>query len=119
MGTHRTLTALLLPAFLAGPAAPGFAAEPPYPTREIRLVVPFPPGGGNDAVARLVATRMQSALQQPVVIENRGGAGGTNGTDIVARARADGYTLLINNISLAINATLFPKLPYDTQKSLQ
>jgi len=115
---HSALLALLLPASLIGPA-PARAAEPPYPDREIRFIVPFPPGGGNDVVGRLVAGRLQEALGQSVLVENRGGAGGTTGTAIVAKAPADGYTLLINNISLAINATLFPKLQYDTLKSLQ
>src|SRR5262245_61339724 len=109
-----------LTAVLLLPAAAASAAEPPsYPNREIRLIVPFQPGGGNDVVARGVAGQMDRALRQPVVVENRGGAGGTTGTNLVARAPADGYTLLLNNISLAINATLFPKLPYDTLKSLQ
>jgi tripartite-type tricarboxylate transporter receptor subunit TctC len=80
--------------------------------------VPFPPGGGNDIVGRIVAQRLNEALGVPVVIDNRGGAGGTIGTDIVSKAPPDGHTLLINNISLAVNATLFEKLPYDTLKDL-
>lgn len=119
MGKPRSvLIAFLLPA-LAGAAAQATAAQSPYPDHEIRFIVPFPPGGGNDIVGRLVAGKLQEALGQSVLVENRGGAGGTAGTAIVAAAPADGYTLLINNISLAINATLFPKLPYDTLKSLQ
>jgi tripartite-type tricarboxylate transporter receptor subunit TctC len=118
MGTRRrTLVAVLLAGPLVAANAP--AAEPSYPNREIRFIVPFQPGGGNDIVGRIVARQLDQALRQPVSVENRGGAGGTTGTDMVARAPADGYTLLINNISLAINATLFPKLPYDTLKSLQ
>ena len=89
-----------------------------YPVRSIRFIVPFPPGGGNDIVGRIVAQHLQSALGQSIVVDNRGGAGGTLGTDIAAKAPPDGYTLLINNVSLAINATLFPKLPYDTLKDL-
>jgi tripartite-type tricarboxylate transporter receptor subunit TctC len=89
-----------------------------YPTRPIRLIVPFPPGGGNDIVARLVATRLGEALGQQVVVDNRGGAGGTIGSDIASKAPPDGYTLLLNNISLAVNHTLVPKLPYDTLRDL-
>lgn len=89
-----------------------------YPVRPIRFVVPFPPGGGNDTVGRIIAQKLQEALGQTVLVDNRGGAGGTIGTGIVAKAQPDGYTVLINNISLAVNATLFPKLPYDTLKDL-
>ena len=97
----------------AGAAAPGN-----YPARQIRFIVPFPPGGGNDVVGRIVAQHLQEALGQVIVVDNRGGAGGTLGTDLAAKASPDGHTLLINNVSLAINATLFPKLPYDTLKDL-
>ena len=89
-----------------------------YPSRPIRLIVPFPPGGGNDIVARLVAIRLGEALGQQVVVDNRGGAGGTIGSDIASKAPPDGYTLLVNNISLAVNHTLVPKLPYDTLRDL-
>ncbi len=89
-----------------------------YPSRPIRFIVPFPPGGGNDVVGRIVAQKLNEALGVPVVIDNRGGAGGTIGTDITSKAPPDGHTLLINNISLAVNATLYPKLPYDTLRDL-
>jgi tripartite-type tricarboxylate transporter receptor subunit TctC len=89
-----------------------------YPSRPIRFIVPFPPGGGNDIVGRIVAQPLSEALGVPVVVDNRGGAGGTLGTDIAAKAPPDGHTLLVNNISLAVNATLFAKLPYDTLKDL-
>lgn len=89
-----------------------------YPSRPIRFIVPFPPGGGNDIVGRIVAQRLSDALGVPVIVDNRGGAGGTIGTDITSKAPPDGQTLLINNISLAVNATLFEKLPYDTLKDL-
>jgi tripartite-type tricarboxylate transporter receptor subunit TctC len=113
------LMALLLPWGFIDPVPAAHAAEAEYPAREIRFVVPFPPGGGNDVVGRLVADRLQSTFGKSVLVDNRGGAGGTTGTAIVANSTPDGYTLLINNISLAINATLVPKLPYDTQKSFQ
>ena len=100
-------------------AAPlGAAAADDYPSRPMRVIVPFPPGGGNDIVGRIVALKLGEGLGQPVVVDNRGGAGGTVGTDIAAKAAADGHTLLVNNISLAVNHTLFPKLPYDTLKDL-
>src|SRR3954466_13853378 len=91
---------------------------PSYPSGEVRFVVPFPPGGGNDLVGRIVAAHLQKALGRDVIVENRGAAGGTAGTALVAKAAPDGQTLLINNISLAVNATLFPRLPYDTLKDL-
>jgi tripartite-type tricarboxylate transporter receptor subunit TctC len=103
---------------LAQAPSAGMQAGQAYPTREIRFIVPFPPGAGNDMVGRIVARKLQESLGQEVIVENRGGAGGTIGTNIVAKAPPDGYTMLINNISLAVNATLMPKLPYDTQKDL-
>jgi len=103
-------------------AAAAEPATPPaslaYPAREIRLIVPFPPGGGNDAIGRIIAEQLQKFLGQAVTVDYRGGGGGTIGTDIAAKSAPDGHTLLINNISLAVNATLFRKLPYDTQKDL-
>jgi len=99
------------------PVAPLLGAEP-FPARAVRFVVPFPPGGGNDIVGRIVAARLAETLGATAIVDNRGGAGGTVGTAIVARAAPDGHTLLINNISLAVNATLIPKLPYDTRRDL-
>ena len=99
-----------------GACAPALAQQ--YPSRPVRLIVPFPPGGGNDIVGRLVAGKLGEGLGQQVVVDNRGGAGGTIGSDITAKAPPDGYTLLVNNISLAVNQTLFPKLPYDTLRDL-
>jgi tripartite-type tricarboxylate transporter receptor subunit TctC len=96
----------------------GAADAQQYPNRPIRFVVPFPPGGGNDIVGRIVAVRLAENLRQQVVVDNRGGAGGTIGTDLVSKAPPDGHTMLINNISLAVNHTLMPKLPYNTLKDL-
>ena len=90
------------------------AAEPTYPSRPIRLIVPFAPGGTTDAVARAVATKLGQALNQSIVVENRAGAGGSIGTDFVAKARPDGYTLLLGSAGpLSVNPTLYPNLPYD------
>jgi tripartite-type tricarboxylate transporter receptor subunit TctC len=84
-----------------------------YPSRPIRVVVPFPPGGGTDIVARTVTPKMAEILGQPFVIENRAGAGGNIGTEAVARSPADGYTLLVASASSAINTTLMPKLSWE------
>lgn len=89
-----------------------------YPAHPVRLVVPFAPGGANDIVARLLAQKMTESLGQSVIVDNRGGAGGTIGTDLVAKARPDGYTLLVASMGVAVNAVLYPKLPYDTLKDL-
>jgi len=101
------------------PAAPLVAYAQSYPTRPVRLMVPFAPGGANDVVARMVGVKLSEALGQPVVVDNRGGAGGTIGADIVAKAPADGHTVLIASMGLAVNAVLYPKLPYDTMKDLE
>ncbi len=106
-----------LSAGLAG-AQPALQQALTYPSRPVRFIVPFPPGGGNDIVGRILAQRLNEAFGVPVVVDNRGGAGGTIGTDIAAKAPPDGHTMLINNISLAVNATLVPKLPYDTIRDL-
>jgi len=103
--------------FAAACFAP-IAGAQQYPTKSIRFVVPFAPGGGNDILGRVVAQKLNEGFGVPVVVDNRGGAGGTIGTDIVAKSAADGYTLLINNVSLAVNVTLYPKLPYDTLRDL-
>jgi tripartite-type tricarboxylate transporter receptor subunit TctC len=87
-----------------------------YPTRPITLIVPYPAGGGNDVIARLVAAKMSAILSQPIVIENRGGAGSTIGTRDVARSAPDGYTLLIATSSLTINPSLYPDVAYDPKK---
>lgn len=98
------------------------AAQPilaqPYPSKAIRFIVPFAPGGTNDIVARIVGAKLGEAWNQPVVIDNRGGAGGVIGTDLAAKSAADGYTLLMANVNLATNPSLVRKLPYDTRKDL-
>lgn len=89
------------------------AAVETYPSKLIRLVVPYPPGGGVDAVARLIAPKLSERVGQQVVIDNRGGAGGNIGTEYAARAPKDGYTLVMGAAALAINASLYGKLPFD------
>ena len=89
-------------------------AQTAYPARPVMLVVPFPPGGGTDTGARIVAQRLAARWGQPVVVENKGGAAGQIGADFVAKAKPDGYTLLMGNIGTqAINPSLYKKMPYD------
>jgi tripartite-type tricarboxylate transporter receptor subunit TctC len=88
-----------------------------WPSKPIRMVVPFPPGGGIDTVARIVAPKMSEFIGQPIVIENRSGAGGTVGTEVVARAAPDGHMLLATFASHAMNATLYRDLSYDTERA--
>jgi tripartite-type tricarboxylate transporter receptor subunit TctC len=105
-------------AFAAGANAQTVAKDTDYPTKPIRFVVPFAPGGGTDIIGRIVAQLLHEALGQPVVVDNRGGAGSSLGTDIAAKAPPDGYTLLLGNISLAFNPALYRKLPYDALTDL-
>ncbi|MDP3159744.1 MAG: tripartite tricarboxylate transporter substrate binding protein [Reyranella sp.] len=111
----RRRAALLLA--LAAPllAAPAVADD--YPSRSIRLIVPYAPGGGADSVARIVAKRVSESIGQPIVIENRGGAGSIVGTDMVAKAAPDGYTLLLGQSGpISINPAVYKTLPYDPVK---
>jgi tripartite-type tricarboxylate transporter receptor subunit TctC len=94
-------------------------AQATYPDKPIRFVVPYPPGGGTDVVARIVQMRLQAALGQSVLIDNKGGAGGSLGTDLVAKSAPDGYTVLFTLSSHTINPAIFPKLPYDTLKDFE
>ena len=87
-----------------------------YPERPVRLVVPWPPGGSVDTTARYVHEQLGKELGQPIVIDNRSGATGNIGTEAVARAKPDGYTLLINTITIATAPALFPSLPFDVVK---
>jgi tripartite-type tricarboxylate transporter receptor subunit TctC len=93
------------------------AADTAYPARPIRLISPFTPGGGNDLVSRAVAVAMTRNIGQPVVVDNRPGANTIVGMELVAKAAPDGYTLITTSSTQAINATLYPKLPYDSIKS--
>ena len=98
-------------------SAPDAAAQA-YPSKPIRLIVPFTPAGSTDIFARIVGQKLSESLKQQVVIENRPGAGGSIGAELAAKAPADGYTLLMGHIgTLAINPALYPKLPYDAVKS--
>jgi tripartite-type tricarboxylate transporter receptor subunit TctC len=107
----RIILALCLAAAFAA-----VARAQDYPSRPIMLVVPYPPGGGNDVIARIVSAKMSAALGREIVVENHGGAGGTIATRQVARAAPDGYTLLVATSSLAINPSIYPDVGYDPRK---
>jgi tripartite-type tricarboxylate transporter receptor subunit TctC len=94
-------------------------AQATYPNKPITLVVTYPPGGGADAMARLIAPKMGEALGQPIVIENKPGAGGQIGAAAVAKAAPDGYTLMLDASSFSVNPSLYPKLPYDSMKAFR
>jgi tripartite-type tricarboxylate transporter receptor subunit TctC len=113
----RPLISLLLVVF-AWAAAASAADAAQYPARPIRLIVPFAPGGTVDVIARLIGARIGETSGQQVVVDNRGGAGGVVGTELVVRAAPDGYTLLLHSAALAYEPALRAKLPYDALKDL-
>ena len=110
----KTMLALLAAACTAF-AAPATLAQK-FPDKPIRFIVPFPPGGGNDILARAIAPKMGEFLGQPVVIDNRAGAGGNIGTDLAAKSAPDGYTIVIASNQVTINPWLYAKLPFDIEK---
>lgn len=102
---------------MAAAAAPLAAASDDYPSRPVSILVPYPPGGASDVTARLLADKMSQSMGVPVVVENRPGANGVIATDAVAKARPDGYTILMANVGPnAISQSVYPNLPYDTVK---
>ena len=112
----RTRRVVVMAGLAAGLPLTSFA-QAAYPHKPIKIVVPFPPGGSTDLLARRLGEKLSTSMGQPVVVENKPGAGGTTGADFVAKSPADGYTLLIGVTgSNAIAASLFPKIPYDTLK---
>ena len=113
---RRRILATLAAAALAGPWA---AQAQGYPEHPIRFVVPYPPGGGTDVIARIVQGKLQMALGQNIVIDNKGGAGGSVGTDIVAKAPPDGYTVLFTLNSHTVNPAIYARLPFDTLKDFE
>ncbi|MGV3653040.1 MAG: Bug family tripartite tricarboxylate transporter substrate binding protein [Noviherbaspirillum sp.] len=98
---------------------PATASADAYPERPITWVVPFPPGGAMDAIARTLGEKMSQSMKQPVVIENRGGAGGTIGSAMVAKSKPDGYTMMIVSIGQAVNPSLYKRLSYDAVKDFE
>ena len=114
---RRALAAAALAA-LGLCAAPWSAAQEPWPSKPISLVVPFPSGGTTDVLARALADALSRSLGQPVIVESKPGAGATLGADYVAKARPDGYTLLMGAVHHTIATSVYKKLPYDFQKDL-
>ncbi|MDA8453305.1 tripartite tricarboxylate transporter substrate binding protein [Acidovorax sp. GBBC 3334] len=113
------LGALLIGCVAAATFATGAAAQAAWPAKPIRLIVPFPPGGGTDMIARTVAQKLADQNRWNVVVDNRPGAGGNLGVDAAAKSAPDGYTLVMGQTSnLAINPSLYAKLPYDPLKDL-
>jgi tripartite-type tricarboxylate transporter receptor subunit TctC len=113
--TVRWCAAIGLVALGASAAFPAAAQE--YPQRPIRLIVPFPPGGSNDIVGRVIGQHLSERVGKPVVVDNRGGAGGTIGTEIAVRSQPDGYTLLVISVAYSYNPAIY-KLPYDPVKAI-
>jgi tripartite-type tricarboxylate transporter receptor subunit TctC len=110
------LSAWLLAALAALITPPAGAQS--YPSQPIRIVVPFPPGGGTDILSRILAQKLNEAWRQSVVVDNRAGAGGTIGSALVAKSPGDGYTLLVMPAGIAAHASLYQKLPYDPVRDL-
>src|SRR5207253_4068144 len=110
--TSRMRALLVACALLAAPVH----AQDAYPSRPLRFILPFPPGGGTDILGRIIAERLSASLGQPVVTENRGGAGGNVGAEAAARSAPDGYTIVLVAPSLAISKSLYSKLNYDAVK---
>ena len=115
MRVHRILTFALLTLAAAVPMA--LQAQTTWPAHPLKLIVPFPPGGTGDLLGRLAAREMEASLGQPVVVENRAGAGGVIGSDATAKSAADGYTLVLSNVaSHAIGPAVYARMPYDAVK---
>ena len=117
MNCTRRSTLALAALTLATLALPAMAQDA-WPNKPVKLVVPFAPGGSTDVIARLLGQKLSVLWGQPVVVENRAGAGGNVGADVVAKAPADGYTLLMASGSITINPALYKKMPFDTKKDL-
>ena len=117
MPSKRSWLAASLVALASLLAVAHAVAQADYPTRPIKLIVPFPPGGGADLTARTLAQKMAESMGQPIVVDNRPGANGSLGTDAVAKAAPDGYTILLTDRgALGVNPSLYSKLPYDPLK---
>jgi tripartite-type tricarboxylate transporter receptor subunit TctC len=114
-----TWTTWAVAALALGAVAPNAMAQGAFPNKPVTLVVTYPPGGGADAMARLVAPKMGEALGQSVIVENKPGASGQIGASAVAKAAADGYTLMLDASSFSANPALYPKLPYDSLKAFR
>lgn len=109
---YRAACVILILGVALFPLRSALAQSEAYPNKPVHLIVPFPPGGSVDVVARVVAPKLGERLGQPIIVENRSGASGNIGTEAVARAKPDGYTLLINTLPFVANMHLYPKVPY-------
>jgi tripartite-type tricarboxylate transporter receptor subunit TctC len=114
---RRTVPGFVFSMVLAAAAAPGFAQAQAYPNRPVKLIVPFAPGGFTDVVARILSVKLSQGLGQQFVVENKPGAGSTIGSDFVAKAPPDGYTLLMISSTHVISPWIYKNLPYDPIKS--
>ena len=110
---NKIAVVITLLAAAAAPAGGAYAQADNYPSKPVRLIVPFPPGGSVDLVGRLVAAKLAQNLAQQVIIDNRSGASGIIGTEFVARAAPDGYTLVINTLPFVTSGFIFSRVPYD------
>jgi tripartite-type tricarboxylate transporter receptor subunit TctC len=111
----KRFAAVMSVAVITGAAG---ACAQEYPAKPIRIILPFAPGAGTDLVARLMAQRFTAAWGQPALVDNRAGAGGNIGAEMVVKSPPDGYTLLMTTASLTVNVTLYPKLPFDLRRDL-
>jgi tripartite-type tricarboxylate transporter receptor subunit TctC len=116
MTFRSNATAAVLTAVAVACPAPALAQD--YPTRPMRIIVPFTPGGATDLIARLLSQRFYEAFGQVATVENRPGAGGNIGAEVVVKSPPDGYVLLMSTASMAVNVTLYPKMPFDVRKDL-
>lgn len=118
MNFRRDVIRILLSVFALMLATTGVSAQSDYPSKPIKIIVPYVPGGGTDLFARILAQQLGNVLGQPVFVDNRGGASGMVGGAAVAQAAPDGYTLLVDQSSIATNPMLYAKVPFDVAKDL-
>lgn len=119
MSILKSVTQLAAAASLVAAGIQPGLAQAPWPNQQIRILCPFPAGGGTDLTSRLLAEQLQKILGQPVVVENRTGASGMIGTEAAARSKPDGHTLLVASGEMALNPHLYPKMAYDWERDLQ
>ena len=117
--SFRSILSALVLSMLGAVSTGTALAQANYPDKPVRFVVPYPPGGGTDVIARIVQDRFQALLGQPIIIDNKGGAGGSVGSELAARAAPDGYTVLFTLSSHTINPAIYPKLSFDTIKDFE
>jgi len=116
MGGTKLTRRTLLAGMAAAPFADAACAQTDWPSHSLRVIVPYPPAGGADTTARILYARLGDMLHQQFIVDNHGGAGGTIGEAIVAKAAPDGYTILHDATAFSVNSTLYPKLPFDYRK---